>query len=214
MSEKQNRIDIMRKAAGFTQEGIAQQVGVARSTYIAWIRQTDPVPIPADKLVMLAELFNCSCDYLLGLSDFQSYENALISEKTGLAEESIDLLKNAQNEANTHRKLRAAIAKTGAQIKVSPTLSEKNPVALVIDFLLRPENTKRNDSGLVYLLYQYLTVSEAVTFDGENTSTTIPGKNGATVTIDNRDLLLGGLIGMIQTRLVEYRAIRKKRVVK
>ena len=47
--------------AGFTKTGFAKAVGVSYDTFKGWQSE-----IPAKKLIKMAEILNCSTDYLLG----------------------------------------------------------------------------------------------------------------------------------------------------
>lgn len=50
--------------AGFTKTGFAKAVGVSYDTFKGW--QSGKSEIPAKKLIKMAEILNCSTDYLLG----------------------------------------------------------------------------------------------------------------------------------------------------
>lgn len=55
-----------RTAKGMTQKDLSQALGITPHTYLNY--QSFGV-IPSDKLVKMARMFNCSTDYLLGLTD-------------------------------------------------------------------------------------------------------------------------------------------------
>lgn len=59
-------VEIERERAGLTKEQMCKQIGITVRTY--WNYMADG-PIPSDKLVHMARLFECSTDYLLGLTD-------------------------------------------------------------------------------------------------------------------------------------------------
>lgn len=62
-----NRVGLLRQAAGFTQERLAQMVGLARSS-IANIERGDQEP-PATMVPKLARALGASCDELFGGED-------------------------------------------------------------------------------------------------------------------------------------------------
>lgn len=56
-----------RVRIGLTQEGLADQLGVARQTVLRWENgKTTP---PTSAVYMMANIFGCSTDYLIGLTD-------------------------------------------------------------------------------------------------------------------------------------------------
>ncbi len=52
---------------GWGRPKVAEYLGVARQTYANWERGRNDVP--ASRVIELARLFQCSTDYLLGVSD-------------------------------------------------------------------------------------------------------------------------------------------------
>lgn len=58
------RIREFRKARNITQAQLAERLGVSQSTVCGWENET--VKIPIDKLIALADLFDCALDALLG----------------------------------------------------------------------------------------------------------------------------------------------------
>jgi transcriptional regulator with XRE-family HTH domain len=57
----------MRKANRMTMEEVGNELGIAKSSYAGY-ESAERTP-PPDKLVKLAEMFDTSTDYLLGLTD-------------------------------------------------------------------------------------------------------------------------------------------------
>jgi len=53
--------------AGMTKADLAEKIGVSYGTLKNWMRGKGE--IPASKLIAMSELFNCSTDYLLGVSN-------------------------------------------------------------------------------------------------------------------------------------------------
>ena len=58
-------IEAERARIGLSQDEFAEKLGVTRKTYYAWQSKED---MPASKLLEMSRLFNCSIDYLLGLT--------------------------------------------------------------------------------------------------------------------------------------------------
>ena len=55
-------IEAERSRNGMTKTQMAEKLGVSLNTYNAYIKGA---VMPSDKLLLLANLFNVSCDYLL-----------------------------------------------------------------------------------------------------------------------------------------------------
>lgn len=60
-----DNIEAERARKKMTIEQLAKILGINRRTYYAWVNKGD---IPANKLIKMCHLFNCSVDYLLGLT--------------------------------------------------------------------------------------------------------------------------------------------------
>lgn len=60
-----NNINAERARHNMTVEALAREIGISVRTYYSWQEKGD---IPASKLIAMAKLFNCSIDYLLGLT--------------------------------------------------------------------------------------------------------------------------------------------------
>lgn len=61
------RLAQMRKSAGYTQEQTAQQLNMVRQAYAKF--EYGKFELNYEQIVTLCRLFDCSADYLLGLSD-------------------------------------------------------------------------------------------------------------------------------------------------
>lgn len=61
------RLAHLRKAHRYTLEYIGKQLGIAKSSYGGY--ETEAKKPPLDKLTKLAELYDVSVDYILGLTD-------------------------------------------------------------------------------------------------------------------------------------------------
>lgn len=60
---KYPNIEAERARRGMSAEDLAQELGVGRKTLYNWTQNGN---IPASALVRMADLFQCSVDYLLG----------------------------------------------------------------------------------------------------------------------------------------------------
>lgn len=60
-----DNIEAERGRKQLSKEGLSRNLGITSRTYWNYITGG---PIPSDKLVMMAEMFGCSTDYLLGLT--------------------------------------------------------------------------------------------------------------------------------------------------
>ena len=59
-------IEAERGRKQLSKEALSRMLGITSRTY--WNYLTGG-PIPSDKLIAMAELFDCSTDYLLGITD-------------------------------------------------------------------------------------------------------------------------------------------------
>lgn len=59
-------IEAERARLGMTREQLSAHLGVTSKTLRSWTAGRSA--LPSDKLILMHELFNCSTDYLLGLS--------------------------------------------------------------------------------------------------------------------------------------------------
>ena len=86
------RLSDLMKEKGLTQQNLADSLGVKRQT-ISLYKSGQSMP-DAKTLRDLAEYFNVSSDYLLGLSDVQSADISVkgICENTGLSVEAVEML--------------------------------------------------------------------------------------------------------------------------
>lgn len=89
------RIKLCRKNAGLTQEELAEKLHVKRQIISYYESDSERTP-NIDILATMAQLFNTTTDYLLGLTDVQSSDTKIkaICEYTGLSEEAIKQLHN------------------------------------------------------------------------------------------------------------------------
>lgn len=106
MSDKshfQKRLIELRNNAGLTQEQLAKNLNISRDSVNSWENDSDRLPA-IDKLVLLADFFNVSVDYLLCRSEYTQIGNKEISEMTGLSDKAINRLKQI-NESDKQLEL-------------------------------------------------------------------------------------------------------------
>lgn len=86
------RLGKLRARAGESQQELADKIGVKRETVKFW--ESGDRQIKGGDIVKLAEHFNVSADYLLGLSDVPTNDKdfAFVCNYTGLSERAVSLL--------------------------------------------------------------------------------------------------------------------------
>lgn len=91
------KIMLLRGKAGESQQSLADSIGVKRETIKFW--ESGGRQIKGGDIVKLAEHFNVSADYLLGLSDVATTDTELhaVCKYTGLSETSIKKIKHIMN---------------------------------------------------------------------------------------------------------------------
>lgn len=99
--EKIGNLYNLRKEKGLTQDELCSALGITRTAYNSW--ENGSSKIKSDVLIMLADYYNVSIDYLLGRTACREIDNAYIREKTGLDENSIKTL-SEWNSADDRRK--------------------------------------------------------------------------------------------------------------
>ena len=82
----------LRKRKGYTQEIVAEKLGVTTKTYRNWERaETSPA---SRDLIALSDLYGVSTDFLLGLIEEKNRDEKFVLEYTGLSEKAVDHLKS------------------------------------------------------------------------------------------------------------------------
>ena len=66
------RVKEVRKEKGYTQEYVADALGMSKKTYQQY--EASPGRLRADMLLTLSELYGCSVDYLVGTSGIRNIE--------------------------------------------------------------------------------------------------------------------------------------------
>lgn len=83
------------KEMGYTQEEFADKVGIGYSTLKKYLSGKNLYDV--ELLLRFAEVLECSCDYLLGLSVSPRRENQDISNELRLSDEAIDEIRRYAN---------------------------------------------------------------------------------------------------------------------
>lgn len=73
-----HNINAERARRGMTIDELTKAIGVSRRTFHTWQQTGD---IPATKLSKMAELFNCSVDYLLDRPGTAAQETSLVERE-------------------------------------------------------------------------------------------------------------------------------------
>jgi transcriptional regulator with XRE-family HTH domain len=94
MREARNKIS-ERNGKTYTQEEAAKAIGVTRST-IGLYETGDNVP-DIKTTVRIAEAYNVTVNYLLGLDERPTYEEDFIVKQTGLSPEAVNILIRLKN---------------------------------------------------------------------------------------------------------------------
>ncbi len=87
------RLTRMRKLNGMTQQQVADRIGITAGNYTNY--ESEKRTPSLEKLVAIAELFDCSTDYLLGLSDKINPGNEYVKKEK---------IHNLINELESHLK--------------------------------------------------------------------------------------------------------------
>ena len=189
-----DRLQELRKEAGYTQKYVAEKIGVNIKTYNSWeadrytTRKTDSgkyapvvVGIKAESLLSLADLYDVTVDYLLCRTDCRAMGGDMIAGLTGLSDAAVQVLQRFQDAAHP----------------VAPTI-----YALLIDY-------KENGSdSLVSLLRALCTTPADVEIDvNGRTGRLAPAAAPGTISL-NVGTILQGQIGQAAAR------IRDKSVLK
>ena len=74
INQMNKRIKEMRKLRGYTQQALADSIGVKRQAIINWERDKNNALPAIENLVDLCEILDCSMDYLLGSVDSPEIE--------------------------------------------------------------------------------------------------------------------------------------------
>lgn len=65
--ERLSNIEAERSRKGMSRTEFSEKLGISTTTYKRYV--DGKTPIPSDKLVFMVNLFGCSSDYLLNLSE-------------------------------------------------------------------------------------------------------------------------------------------------
>lgn len=99
----QIRLKELREKKGISQAELAKKMGVVQSTVGMW--ESGKNQPQQSTLVALANFFDVSVEYLLGLSDSQKPEYAMIAEKLGLTGKSIKNIASIKAETSNQERV-------------------------------------------------------------------------------------------------------------
>lgn len=68
----QERLKLLREESGMMQKEVAEQIGVSERVYSFY--ETGRFPKNEEIIKKITECFDCTADYLLGISEFRNYE--------------------------------------------------------------------------------------------------------------------------------------------
>lgn len=91
------RIVALREKKGITQKQCAADLKVDYTKYNRWERGVYRPDY--EMLVKMADYFDCTTDYLLGVSSVPTFDHADIAARTGLSEGAITILEQAQSDS-------------------------------------------------------------------------------------------------------------------
>ena len=75
-----NRIKELREEKGWTQEQLGKMLGVQKSAVSKY--ETGKIPLTADTIQKLAEIFNVTGDYIMGISKIRTKRSISDAEAT------------------------------------------------------------------------------------------------------------------------------------
>jgi len=81
-----------------TLDRTAEKLGVGKRTYQDWINTKIEKWPSVDNLIKIANTYNVTTDYILGISDYTTPENHDIGEKIGLSDEAIQKLQDMKKD--------------------------------------------------------------------------------------------------------------------
>lgn len=129
------------------QKDVAKDLGVSRDCIVQW--ENDDTRQPAlDKLILLADYYHVSLDYLLGRSCCRSVDNEYIHQVTGLSDGSINQLKKLVQRDDFLEQANERNAKRTDNLSVRPVHIPS--ILKTINFVLE---SRRATNLLTFLTY-------------------------------------------------------------
>ena len=121
-SEFGGRIQELREDRGLTQQELAKILGVRREVVAKW--ETGLQDIKTYYTIKLAQFFNVTTDYLLGVSDVKVSDTSepelkAICNYTGLSEQAVECIKNCNNDFLNTLSIALKIQKQDVNIQCS-----------------------------------------------------------------------------------------------
>ena len=197
------RLKDLRENRGLTQQKAADALGVSLSLYGRYERD---VVLPSTlSLIAAADFYSVSIDFLLCRVDFTTGTIGRdIAQVTGLSDDAIKTLNHYHKAAGLEKIVRENLAGDTAPSAAYSLLAN------TVSFLLRPEHTVPNGSGLLHLIGQYIIADDMTLSEDLPPELHTPDHNGSGITFDTLELIRSALPNMILARLNEYRAERLK----
>lgn len=84
-----------------TLDRTAKKLGVGKRTYQDWINPHKEKWPSVDNLIKLANTYEVTTDYILGISDFRTPEKDFVGNEIGLTDEAIDKLRKMKEKDQT-----------------------------------------------------------------------------------------------------------------
>ena len=98
LSRFSKRLLLLHKEKNLTLDKVASKVFISKTSYSDYLNGNTVPGIIC--VIRLADFFNVSTDYLLGIDDNRSFENEFIRKKTGLTDEAIGILAQFKVESD------------------------------------------------------------------------------------------------------------------
>lgn len=131
------------------QKDVAKDLGVSRDCIVQW--ENDDTRQPAlDKLILLADYYHVSLDYLLGRSCCRSVDNEYIHQKIGLSDKAINKLHDLVQRDNFLEQANEKNANRNDNLSVRPV--HIDPLLKTINFVLE---SRRATNFFTYLAYYF-----------------------------------------------------------
>lgn len=80
----------LRKNQKLTQKEVADKIGIARTTYVRY--EKGEIHPPSEMTVKIANLFNCTTDYLLGISETPTPSKGTTTKNNEMSEDEQKIL--------------------------------------------------------------------------------------------------------------------------
>ncbi len=197
MSVFSERIKELRVERGLTQGELAERLGIARNSIFSY--ETSRRVPDIDVLAKLAEFFEVTSDYLIGLEDCRTHEAADIHTHIGLNEESIAILHAAKTKLEkTHAVSDRIIFDT-----LDFLIQDWNSIECIYSFLLGVSPWAHSTRGYYYRLMEDVYNYEDGTWTENTASKSEHGKK--LIDAMNSYLLQKALLDLRESLFAKYK---------